>query len=65
MINIHPSLLPQFKGLNTHQRVWMRMSGSGATVKYVSSGVDEGPIICQASISVANFDTKETLKKKC
>ena len=65
MINIHPSLLPQFKGLNTHQRV---LDGNvrkhGATVHSLSSGVDEGPIICQARISVSNFDTKETLEKK-
>ena len=65
MINVHPSLLPQFKGLNTHQRVLdENVSKHGATVHSLSSGVDEGPIICQAAISVTNFDTKETLEKK-
>ncbi len=65
MINIHPSLLPQFKGLNTHQRVLdENVRKHGTTVHSLSSGVDEGPIICQASFSVTNFDTKETLEKK-
>tara|TARA_X000000950_G_scaffold56827_1_gene68395 strand:+ start:539 stop:1210 length:672 start_codon:yes stop_codon:yes gene_type:complete len=65
MINVHPSLLPEFKGLNTHQRVLdENVRKHGATVHSLSSGVDEGPIICQAAISVATFDTKETLEKK-
>ena len=65
MINVHPSLLPKFKGLNTHQRVLnQNVRKHGATVHSLSSGVDEGPIICQAVISVTNFDTKETLEKK-
>ena len=65
MINIHPSLLPQFKGLNTHQRVLDEdVRKHGATVHSLSPGIDEGPIICQAAISVTNFDTKKTLEKK-
>ena len=65
MINVHPSLLPRFKGLNTHQRVLdENVRKHGATVHSLSSGVDEGPIICQAAISVTNFDTKETLENK-
>ena len=65
MINVHPSLLPKFKGLNTHQRVLnASIRKHGATVHSLSSGVDEGPIICQARISVSNLDTKETLEKK-
>ena len=65
MINVHPSLLPEFKGLNTHQRVLNEnVRKHGATVHSLSPGVDEGPIICQAAISVTNFDTKETLEKK-
>ena len=65
MINVHPSLLPKFKGLNTHQRVLNEnVRKHGATVHSLSSGVDEGPIICQAVTNVTNFDTKETLEKK-
>ena len=65
LINIHPSLLPAFKGLNTHKRVLV--SGvriSGCTVHYVRSKMDEGPIIIQAATTVQSNDTEETLSAR-
>ena len=61
MINVHPSLLPQFRFKYPPESSGENVYG--ATVHSLSSGVDEGPIICQAAISVTNFDTKETLEK--
>jgi len=53
LINIHPSLLPHFTGLHTHQRALEAgVSKHGATVHFVTTGVDEGPIICQAELTV-------------
>jgi len=62
MMNIHPSLLPRFPGLLTHERALE--SGDrvhGATVHFVSAGVDEGPIICQSEIPVLATDTPSEL----
>ncbi|MDY8109844.1 phosphoribosylglycinamide formyltransferase [Fulvimarina sp. 2208YS6-2-32] len=62
MINIHPSLLPLFPGLETHARALnagMRLHG--CTVHFVSEGMDEGPIIAQAAIAIDPDDTPETL----
>ncbi len=62
MINIHPSLLPAYKGLHTHQQVLA--SGAvehGCTVHFVTAGMDEGPIIAQARVKVLPNDTAETL----
>lgn len=62
VVNIHPSLLPKFPGLNTHQRVLdAGESESGCTVHYVDKGIDTGPIIAQAVVPVATKDTFETL----
>jgi phosphoribosylglycinamide formyltransferase-1 len=62
MINIHPSLLPSFPGLDTHARA---LAGGvrlhGCTVHLVSAGVDEGPILAQAAVPVQMHDTEETL----
>lgn len=62
MINIHPSLLPAFPGLDTHARA---LAGGvrlhGCTVHLVSAGVDEGPIIAQAAVPVLMHDTPESL----
>jgi len=62
MINIHPSLLPAYKGLHTHERALadgaMR---HGCTVHFVRNDVDSGPIIAQASVPVLKNDTAETL----
>lgn len=60
MINIHPSLLPAFKGVNVHQRVVD--SGTrftGCTVHFVSPEMDEGPIICQAVVPVPQDATAD------
>ena len=64
-LNIHPSLLPNFKGLNVHQRVIEAKSDtSGCTVHLVRSGVDEGPIIGQMSTNIETNDNEEILAKK-
>jgi phosphoribosylglycinamide formyltransferase-1 len=62
MINIHPALLPEFKGLHTHERaIEAGAAEHGATVHWVSSGVDEGEIIMQARVPVLPGDTAEVL----
>ncbi len=62
MINIHPALLPEFKGLHTHERaIEAGAAEHGATVHWVSSGVDEGEIIAQARVPVLPGDTAEAL----
>ena len=63
IINIHPSLLPKFKGLNTHKRALE--SGEvrhGATIHIVTSDLDDGPIIAQSELFVMHDDTAETLE---
>ena len=65
MINIHPSLLPKYKGLDTHQRaIDAKDSHAGCTVHWVSAEVDAGEIICQKKVEIANTDTAESLAKK-
>jgi phosphoribosylglycinamide formyltransferase-1 len=65
MINIHPALLPQFKGLHTHRRALEAGAKShGATVHFVSLEMDSGPIIVQDSVPVMKDDTEETLAKR-
>ncbi|WP_018996163.1 phosphoribosylglycinamide formyltransferase [Hirschia maritima] len=62
MINIHPSLLPSFPGLHTHQRaIDAKCRLHGCSVHYVTAGVDEGPIIGQAAVPVFPDDTPDTL----
>ena len=64
-LNIHPSLLPSFKGLDTHKRaIESGVKFSGCTVHMVRSGVDEGPIISQAITSVDQKDNKKLLAEK-
>jgi phosphoribosylglycinamide formyltransferase-1 len=61
-LNIHPSLLPAFKGLHTHERVieaGCRISG--CTVHFVRAEMDEGPIVAQAAVPVLAGDSPETL----
>ena len=62
MINIHPALLPSFKGLNTHARALEAgVKLHGCTVHFVTAGMDEGPIIAQAAVPVRDDDTPTTL----
>jgi phosphoribosylglycinamide formyltransferase-1 len=62
MLNIHPSLLPAFPGLDTHRRAleWGATS-HGCTVHLVTEGVDEGPILAQAAVPVLAGDDEATL----
>jgi phosphoribosylglycinamide formyltransferase 1 len=62
LINIHPSLLPAFKGLHTHERALAEgATQHGATVHFVVPDLDSGPIIEQASVPVLPADTPESL----
>lgn len=62
ILNIHPSLLPLFPGLHTHQRaIEAGMKVAGCTVHFVTEGMDEGPVIAQAVVPVLIDDTAETL----
>ena len=62
IINIHPSLLPAFKGLNTHQRaIDENAKTHGVSVHMVTAMLEEGPIIAQASLSLTGSDTAESL----
>jgi phosphoribosylglycinamide formyltransferase 1 len=65
IINIHPSLLPKFKGLNTHKRVLKNKEKyTGCTVHYVSPKLDSGKIILQKKIFLSKNETEYSLKKK-
>ena len=62
MVNIHPSLLPSFKGLNTHQRALdAGVAFHGCTVHLVRAEMDDGPILGQAVLAVEAGETAETL----
>ena len=65
MINIHPSLLPAFPGLNTHARALEAgVKIHGCTVHFVTPTVDHGPIIAQAAVPVLPHDTAQTLSAR-
>jgi phosphoribosylglycinamide formyltransferase 1 len=65
ILNIHPSLLPKFPGLNTHQRaIDASEKVHGVSVHFVTKELDGGPLICQESVIIDNLDTKETLSMK-
>tara|TARA_Y100000741_G_scaffold350408_1_gene320485 strand:+ start:2361 stop:2945 length:585 start_codon:yes stop_codon:yes gene_type:complete len=65
IINIHPSLLPKYKGLNTHQRAMNnREKYSGCTVHYVNSKLDSGKIILQKKVRILKNDTFNSLNKR-
>ena len=62
MINIHPSLLPKYPGLDTHRRaIEAGDTEAGCSVHLVTAGVDEGPILDQARVPVLSGDTPEGL----
>ncbi|MBU1295309.1 MAG: phosphoribosylglycinamide formyltransferase [Gammaproteobacteria bacterium] len=65
MLNIHPSLLPKYKGLNTHQRaIDANEKEHGVSVHFVSPELDAGAVILQASTEIAQEETAETLASK-
>ena len=65
ILNIHPSLLPKYKGLNTHFRaVKNKEKYSGATVHIVSEKLDSGKIIIQEKVKILKSDTEKSLEKK-
>ncbi|MFZ4163975.1 phosphoribosylglycinamide formyltransferase [Brevundimonas sp. NPDC058933] len=65
MLNIHPSLLPLYPGLNTHARaIEAGDSEAGCTVHIVTEGVDEGPVLGQARVPILPGDTAETLAER-
>ncbi len=62
MLNIHPALLPSFRGLEAQEQAWeYGVKIAGCTVHFVDEGVDTGPIILQAAVPVMEDDTPETL----
>ena len=62
IINIHPSLLPEFKGLNTHRRVLEAgKTQHGASVHFVNIELDDGPVVIQAEVPVLPDDTEQSL----
>jgi len=65
ILNIHPSLLPKFKGLNTHERALKNKEKySGCTVHFVNSKLDSGKIILQDKVRINKNETPKTLAKK-
>ena len=65
ILNIHPSLLPKFKGLNTHYRaIKSKEKFSGCTVHFVNSKLDSGKIILQKKVKLNKNETPKTLAKK-
>ncbi len=62
LLNIHPALLPAYRGLDTHRRALEDgVKIHGCTVHFVAPAMDEGPIIAQAAVPVLDDDTEETL----
>ena len=65
ILNIHPSLLPKYKGLNTHKKVINNNDEySGSTVHLVSRKLDSGKIILQKKIKISKYENEKTLEKK-
>lgn len=65
ILNIHPSLLPSFPGLDAQrQALEWGAKVSGCSVHFVTEGVDEGPIICQKAVEIKEGDTEETLSAR-
>ena len=65
IINIHPSLLPKYKGLNTHKRVIMNKEKfTGCTIHYVNRFLDSGKIIFQGKVKIQKKDTYKSIERK-
>ena len=65
ILNIHPSLLPKYKGLNTHQRaIDNKEKYSGCTVHFVNSRLDSGKIVLQKKVKISKKETESSLSKK-
>jgi len=65
ILNIHPSLLPKYKGLNTHKKIIKNKEKySGSTVHLVTAKLDSGKIILQKRIKVSKYENENTLEKK-
>ena len=65
MLNIHPSLLPKYQGLNTHQRaIDAGDETHGVSVHFVTEELDGGPVVCQAEIAIGSEDTAQTLAER-
>jgi phosphoribosylglycinamide formyltransferase-1 len=65
ILNIHPSLLPKYKGLNTHQRaIENKDKHAGCTVHFVNAKLDSGKIILQKKVNILKKDTPDSLAKK-
>ena len=65
ILNIHPSLLPKYKGLNTHDRaIAANDRFSGCSVHLVTAELDGGPILAQSKVTIKKTDTAETLSSK-
>ena len=65
ILNIHPSLLPKYKGLNTHQRaIEANDRYHGASVHVVTAELDDGPVIIQGRLKISSEDTADTLQQK-
>ena len=65
ILNIHPSILPKYKGLHNHQRAILNNEKySGCTVHFVNSRLDSGKIILQKKVKINKFDTAKSLAKK-
>ena len=65
IVNIHPSLLPKYKGLHTHKKVLKNNEKfSGCSVHYVTAKLDSGKIILQKKVKIMKTDTEKTLKRK-
>ena len=65
ILNIHPSLLPKYKGLNTHKRaIENKDKYSGCTVHFVNAKLDSGKIILQKRVNIYKKDTPDSLAKR-
>lgn len=65
MLNIHPSLLPKYQGLNTHKRALeANEKEHGLSIHFVTAELDGGPVILQAKTTIEEFDSEENLRQK-